>query len=87
MPALLEELGFHVLIIPHLSETLPPNRRWFQIILSWSLFMAYHLHPFVPTFFKAPAFLIGTGLIGIACTVSYLKSGSLWTPLTIRTLA
>ncbi len=81
MPALLEELGFRVLILSHPSESVSFKHRWIQVILSWLLFVAYHVHPFVPAFFKTPAFLIATGLIGIACTISYLKSGSLWTPL------
>jgi len=78
MPSLLEELGFRVLLLPHPTESILPSKRWVLSILSWLLFVAYHLHPFVPSFFRTTAFLLGAGLLGIIYTVSYLKSGSVW---------
>ena len=84
MPALLEELGFRVLLLPHPTETIAPSKRWLFSIISWLFFVVYHLHPFTPSFFKMPAFLIGAGLLGIICTVSYLKSGSIWIAIAIH---
>jgi predicted Abi (CAAX) family protease len=84
MPGLLEELGFRVLLIPHPLENVFKPVRWFWIIVSWLLFVVYHLNPFTPLFFRDPAFLVGAGLLGIVCTVSYLQSGSLWTPVVIH---
>ncbi|MBD2035549.1 CPBP family intramembrane metalloprotease [Leptolyngbya sp. FACHB-321] len=85
MPALLEELGFRVVLLPHPTE-FPTSKQWIFSLLSWFGFMAYHLHPFTPLFFREPAFLIGAGLIGIVCTISYLENGSIWVPVTIHWL-
>lgn len=86
MPSLLEELGFRVLLLPHPTESISPSKRWVLSILSWLLFAAYHLHPFVPSFFRTTAFLLGAGLLGIICRVSYLKSGSVWIPVIMHWL-
>ena len=84
MPALLEEFGFRMLLLPHPTETISSSKRWLLSILSWLLFVIYHLHPFAPSFFRTPAFLTGAGLLGIVCTMSYLKSGSIWIPIAIH---
>lgn len=81
MPGLTEELVFRVLLIPHPKESCPTRTRQLWIGLSWVLFLLYHLHPFVPAFFRTPAFLTGAGLLGLLCTISYLRSGSFWTPV------
>ncbi|PSB33592.1 type II CAAX prenyl endopeptidase Rce1 family protein [Stenomitos frigidus] len=86
MPALLEECGFRALLLPHSTEAILLSKRWLLSSLSWCLFVGYHLHPFVPPFFRTPAFLSGAGLLGIICTISYLKSGSVWTPIAIHWL-
>jgi predicted Abi (CAAX) family protease len=65
---------------------MPLRKRWFYIGLSWVLFLLYHLHPFVPPFFKTPGFLIGAALIGIICTLSYIRSGSIWLPVILHWL-
>jgi predicted Abi (CAAX) family protease len=85
MPTLLEELSFRVLLLPHPTE-LSTSKRWVSSLLSWLGFMAYHLHPFTPLFFREPAFLVGAGAIGIICTISYLESGSVWISATIHWL-
>jgi len=77
MPGLLEELVFRGLLIPLAAK---PR----TIAFSWLLFVLYHLHPFVPAFFRTPAFLIGAGLLGIVCTISYLRSRSLWGAIVIH---
>jgi predicted Abi (CAAX) family protease len=84
MPSLLEELGFRVLLLPHPAESTSPSTRWLFSGFSWLLFVAYHLHPLVPSFFRTLAFLLGAGLLGIICTLSYLKSGSVWIPIFIH---
>lgn len=78
MPGVNEELIFRGLLIPRTGS------RNFAIVFSWLLFLMYHLHPFVPTFFRTPAFLIGAGLLGIVCTVSYLRSKSVWTAIVLH---
>ncbi|MEM7553581.1 MAG: CPBP family glutamic-type intramembrane protease [Cyanobacteria bacterium P01_A01_bin.84] len=84
MPAFVEELIFRVLLLPHPTEAIP----WYQ----WSLWANFILFLFIlyhplnaktfykqgyPTFFD-PIFLILVGLLGIACTLTYALTGSLW---------
>lgn len=84
MPALVEELLFRCLIIPH-----PREGVWWSSLLLWSsfslfIFVLYHpLH--ARTLYKAgyPTFLNTTflslaTLLGIACTCTYLLTGSIW---------
>jgi predicted Abi (CAAX) family protease len=85
MPGLNEEIIFRVLLIPHRTEPMRPlvKRGW--IGLSWLLFVAAHFaHPWVPLFFWQPAFVIGAGLMGVVCTLSYLQSRSVWPPIFIH---
>lgn len=84
MPGISEELLFRVLLIPHSTESMNRGKRSGFIVLSWVLFLFWHLHPFVPSFFATLGFLIGAGLVGIVCTISYLQSASLWTPVVIH---
>lgn len=86
MPGFSEELFFRALLIPHPTETVSPTQRWFTIGLSWVGFILYHLNPATPLFFRDPFFLIGAGLIGLICTLSYLKSGSIWTSVSLHWL-
>ena len=83
-PALTEELVFRVLLIPHPSEWVTWWRWGLWAALSLLLFILYH--PFnaktfykvgFPTFFD-PVFLALAGLLGLACTVAYAQTGSVW---------
>jgi uncharacterized protein len=84
MPGLTEELIFRGLLVPHPTEPLPPMMRRFWISASWALFFVYHLNPWAPRLFWQPMFLLGMGLLGVACTVSYLQSRSVWTAVLIH---
>lgn len=84
MPGVVEELMFRVLLVPRATESFLIWQRWGWIGGSWVLFLLYHLHPLTPLFFREPAFLIGAGLVGIICTVSYIQSRSLWVPAVIH---
>jgi predicted Abi (CAAX) family protease len=84
MPALLEELGFRALLIPHPTESVPLRKRQLYAVISWILFVLYHLHPFVPLFFRTPAFITGAASVGVVCTLSYLRSGSIWLPIILH---
>ncbi|MGB0562286.1 MAG: type II CAAX prenyl endopeptidase Rce1 family protein [Spirulinaceae cyanobacterium] len=84
LPALAEELLFRVLLLPHPSE----NVR-LRIVLLWlgtSLTLYIAAHPLNaltifprgnPTFLQ-PDFLTLTGLLGLACSLLYRQTGSLW---------
>lgn len=88
MPGLSEELFFRVLLIPHPSESVSLTTRRTWVGVSWISFVLYHpLNPAAPAFFGEPIFLLGAGLLGIACTIAYLQCGSLWTPVMIHWLA
>ncbi len=86
-PALLEEIVFRVLFIPHPSETGSAGKVWFAALISLALFVA--MHPlnglFVRTesraVFTNPIFLTLAALMGAACTAAYRVSGSLWPPV------
>ena len=89
-PAILEELLFRVILIPQ-----PLANRDFRTILIYSaiasfLFIIYHplnALTFFPagreTFFN-PVFLFLAALLGVICTISYLQSGSIWSPVVIH---
>ena len=84
MPGLSEELMFRVLLIPHPTEPMPPLVRQRWIFGSWVLFILAHLPPWTPRFFHEMPFLLGSGLLGILCTLSYLQSRSIWTAVLIH---
>ncbi|AFY32166.1 type II CAAX prenyl endopeptidase Rce1 family protein [Calothrix sp. PCC 7507] len=90
LPAIVEELFFRVLLLPHPLE----NTNW----LHWSLwgigslllFVFYHpvnaktfFQAGFPTFFN-PVFLVLAALLGIICTVAYALTGSLFVVVVIH---
>jgi predicted Abi (CAAX) family protease len=92
MPALIEELVFRVLLLPRTTENLPIGLVWFWVGISLVLFIVYHplnAISFFPsgrdTFFNL-IFLTLAGLLGFVCSLAYLQSGSLWTPVFIHWL-
>lgn len=82
-PAIVEELVFRVLLLPHPIEVM----NWYSWAL-WAglgliLFILYHplnaetfYRVGFPTFFQ-PIFLVLAGLLGLCCTVAYALTGSL----------
>ena len=91
-PSLVEELVYRVLFLPHPSEAVP-----LQIQLGWtliSLMLYVAAHPLLAwtlwhwsrRMFYRPAFLIIVTLLGIACSLAYLTTGSLYAPLFIHWL-
>jgi predicted Abi (CAAX) family protease len=90
MPALVEELVFRVALLPHPLEgaTLVSWLGWGSVSLV--LFVLYH--PFSartyypagnPTFLK-PIFWVLSGLLGLACLLTYGWTGSLWTAVGVH---
>jgi predicted Abi (CAAX) family protease len=92
MPALVEELIFRVALLPQPLEGPSATE-----LLGWSslavgLFVAYH--PLAGRLwyrqgrrlFDDRRFLLACTLLGIVCSVAYLVSGSLWSPLLIHWL-
>lgn len=92
MPAVTEELFFRVLLLPRSTENVSASALWLWGCISLVLFIAYHplnALSFFPrglkTFFNW-IFLLLAALLGIVCTLAYLQSGSLWTPVVIHWL-
>lgn len=93
MPALVEELLFRCLLIPH-----PQEGVWWVTLLLWSglsliLFVLYHplnAHTLYkagdPTFFDLRFLTLAT-VLGIACTGTYLFTGSIWPGTILHWLA
>jgi predicted Abi (CAAX) family protease len=86
MPGILEELVWRVMLIPHPTETIAPALRWFWVGLSLIAFTAYHpLNFWVKhNTFKDPRFIVLAALLGGVCTIAYLESGSVWTPVFVH---
>ncbi|MEH2197287.1 CPBP family glutamic-type intramembrane protease [Nostoc sp.] len=83
-PAIIEELFFRVILLPHPSEITNWLRWSLWAIVSLILFILYHplnaklfFKAAIPTFFNH-VFLTLTSLLGIICTVAYTLTGSLW---------
>ncbi len=83
MPALVEEFVFRVLMLPAPRAGVTELNWTLWAVFSLLLFIVYHpinAKTFYkqgdPTFFD-PTFLVLTGLLGFACTVAYLLTGSL----------
>ncbi len=92
-PAILEELFFRVILLPHLAENLAIKNILIWSIISLSLFVIYHpLNAIIffsserKTFFN-PIFLWLAAGLGIICTISYLQSGSIYVAVIIHWLA
>jgi predicted Abi (CAAX) family protease len=92
-PALVEELLFRCLLLPHPIEGASLGNTAIAIFLSTLLFIIYHpanaltfYRPGRPTFWDW-RFLSLAGLLGLTCAICYQLSGSLWPPVIIHWLA
>jgi predicted Abi (CAAX) family protease len=84
LPAVVEEILFRVLLIPHPIETaLSADIYWWSII-SLVAFILYHplnaltFYPNGKPTFWDWRFLTLAGLLGGVCTIAYLTTGSVW---------
>ena len=93
MPAMGEEIIFRVLLLPNVNLENPSLISMF-VWGSISLIAYIVYHPLnaltfyragFPTFFN-PIFLFSMTLLGVICTISYFKSGSLWLSVIIHWL-
>ncbi|OLP16372.1 hypothetical protein BST81_21525 [Leptolyngbya sp. 'hensonii'] len=89
-PALLEELVFRVLWLPHPSQQILAQRWWLWASIGLILFILYHplnaffFYPPGRSVFYRPLFLFLAGLLGLACTFAYQCTGSLWAATVIH---
>ncbi|WOD37904.1 type II CAAX prenyl endopeptidase Rce1 family protein [Nodosilinea sp. E11] len=84
IPALLEEIGFRVMVLPHPSEGVAGGRWLLWAIVSLVLFLLYHLLLGKTTYTAAwptlsdRRFLTLAGWLGLTLTAVYWLTGSLW---------
>lgn len=91
-PALAEELIFRVCLLPHPVENASAEARWLWGLVGVAVFVAGHPLRVVAlrrdspkrAAFTNPTFLLLAALLGGACTLAYLGSGSLWPPVAIH---
>ena len=92
-PGLTEELFFRVLILPHPEENASGLVLWFWGCVSLALFIVYHplnaltFYPVGRSTFTNPVFLLLATILGGACSIAYLQSGSVWPAVAIHWLA
>jgi predicted Abi (CAAX) family protease len=92
MPSLIEELFFRALMLPHKTRKCGVPKQVFLSLFSIFVFIAWHpinaitINPGAYTVFTDPVFLVLATLMAVACTITYLKSGSVWVPVFIHWL-
>jgi predicted Abi (CAAX) family protease len=90
VPGISEELIFRVLLLPHPTENISLKTKWLWGGIGLFLFIIYHPLQTVTTFpaafatFNHPVFLLLTAFLGIACTLAYWRSSSIWTAIFIH---
>ncbi|MFC1604002.1 type II CAAX prenyl endopeptidase Rce1 family protein [Planctomycetota bacterium] len=91
-PSLLEEAFFHGILIPNNACTQSKIKIIAYIAFSTTAFVLWHpanaltINPTAAALFLDPAFLLIVTLLGITCSISYVLSRSLWTPIIIHWL-
>jgi predicted Abi (CAAX) family protease len=92
IPATAEEIFFRVLLLPHKTEHVSMTSQWILGSISLILFIIYHplnaavFANYAKTTFSSFAFLASAAILAIVCTVSYLKSGSIYPPIILHWL-
>lgn len=91
-PSFVEELFFRVLLLPHKRNKMSNQKIILYALVSIFLFVVWHplnastINPAAYPIFTNATFLCIAALMAIACTVTYLKSGSIWIPVVIHWL-
>jgi predicted Abi (CAAX) family protease len=88
-PGITEELAFRALPLPHPSERCSRQHQVVAGVLALTAFVLWHPLNGLWTarvwpVFTDPVFLTLAALLGAACTLAYLLSGSLWPPVLIH---
>ncbi|MDV3351522.1 CPBP family glutamic-type intramembrane protease [Leptothoe sp. LEGE 181152] len=85
VPALIEELLFRVLLLPHPTEGVLSTTLLLWAVLSMALFSISHplqailFRSHLVALFSRPLFIGLTALLGLSCVALYVNTGSLWT--------
>lgn len=89
-PAMVEEVLWRVLLLPHKSEPISDRRRWLLGLPILALFVLMHplnsitYYPAAFNVFTHPIFLLATTLLGLICMVAYWRSGSGWVSVALH---
>ena len=92
IPSLFEEVFFRGFLLPHRARKVSPKPLFLSCLFSIAAFIAWHplnamtINPLAYPLFTNPVFLCLAALLAIACTITYLKTGSLWVPIGIHWL-
>lgn len=92
-PGLTEEVFFRVLMLPHPFENASGLMLWFWGCASLATFVVYHplnalsFYPVGRSTFMNPVFLLLAAILGVACSIAYLQSGSIWPAVAVHWLA
>ena len=92
VPSLLEEVFFRGILIPNNAATQSKSRIAAYISVSTAAFVLWHpanaltINTTAAPVFLNPAFLLIVALLGLTCSVSYVLSRSIWTPIIIHWL-
>lgn len=91
-PSLLEEAFFRGVLVPNDAARQSRGRIVAYIVLSTAAFVLWHpanaltINTTAAPLFLNPAFLLIVAFLGITCSISYIVSRSLWTPIIIHWL-
>lgn len=91
-PALIEELITRVWLVPHPSEN--TTKRWRYWVIFGALVFYVVIHPingliqggFMGELFTRADYIFLVTILGIACHISYQRTGSIWAPTMIHAL-
>jgi predicted Abi (CAAX) family protease len=90
MPSFLEELFFRALLLSHKTRNNTVQKQVFLSLFSIFAFIAWHplnamtINTAAYPIFTDPVFLLLAALMAFVCTITYLKSGSVWIPVSIH---
>jgi predicted Abi (CAAX) family protease len=92
IPSIFEEFIFRGFLLPHKHRKLHRKHVLLYSVVSILIFVGCHplngltFARFAYPIFINPAFLFLATLMAIACTITYLRSGSIWIPVCIHWL-
>jgi len=91
-PSLVEEIVFRGLLLPRDARTMPRRRLAVVVAAALAVYVASHplnawlFRPDIFGLFSSPVYLVLAALLGLACTIAYFISRSIWPPVAIHWL-
>ena len=91
-PSIVEEIVFRGVLLPRDARTMPRRRLALVVATALTVYVASHplsawlFRPEVLGLFTSPVYLVLAALLGLACTIAYFISRSIWPPVAIHWL-